>query len=109
MSDFVKANPQKCRKCKYHCNVNQQTACNYLSIMEHSRVFVDGQPAYDPAYCDKYEEGEQVEPDRWIAPRWKAERTDLIDIYVAEVITDAKSTKDYYHRKLMGRSKKWDV
>ena len=59
-----------CIRCKYHAGIgsqpgrdqteagqNHNITCHYLKNTGHSRVFEHGQLAYDPAYCDKFEEG----------------------------------------------------
>lgn len=48
--------------------------CNYLTIMNESRIFQDGVAAYDPKYCDKYEKGKQI-LRRWQSDdmTWKVE------------------------------------
>ena len=71
MAEQIRVNPQICASCKYHqgfgsqpnstrTTVNNNIACNYLAIMGHSRIFQDGELRMDPAFCDKYEEGEQL-------------------------------------------------
>ena len=54
---MVKVNSKVCARCKYRINVEQKPCCNYIEVEGHSRIFEDGKPKYDPAYCDKYEAG----------------------------------------------------
>lgn len=83
---MVKTTPQTCAKCKYRCQIDQRITCNYLAITNHSRVFVKGGAAYDPAYCDKYEPGKQLKQPRIFNPA--SGKRDEINYYVAEVITE---------------------
>lgn len=67
MSDLVyigKKDRKVCKSCKYSmsltgngtsCNAIKNIACNYREKTGQSRIFVDGQLAYSPEYCDKYE------------------------------------------------------
>ena len=70
MSRMVKAIPSICRMCKYRAAVPNEV-CDYWNITKRSRVFEDGKLAYDPAYCDKFERGKRIEPDKslFIRPR----------------------------------------
>lgn len=62
-----------CKTCKYRTyfsggigykarisGTTETIACNYMIITDHSRIFEDGKPQYDPKYCDKYEKGKPV-------------------------------------------------
>ena len=75
MSELIKITQQLCLSCKYHMGVGTQPGkqqkaqgilpnigCNYLKIAGHSRIYVNGKKAYDPAYCDKYEPGKPKKP-----------------------------------------------
>ena len=70
---LIKLSQSVCLSCKYHMGVGTQpgkqqkaqgmlpnVGCNYMSIAGHSRIYVNGVKAYDSAYCDKYEPGEQL-------------------------------------------------
>jgi hypothetical protein len=35
--------------------------CNYMAITKHSRIFKNGSMRHDPKFCDKFEEGEQLQ------------------------------------------------
>lgn len=106
MRELVRVSTRVCARCQYHCYVKQRPACNYLGLTEKSRIYENGKQLYDPEFCDKFVEGPQVEPKRWCAPTIKREE---IDHYVAEVITNEKSTRNYFHKQLMGRSRRFDV
>lgn len=66
MRQLVRATPGVCKRCKYHMNfgaatgTNFKPACNYMSIMGHSRMYKDGKELYDKEFCDKYEPGDSV-------------------------------------------------
>ena len=76
MRDLVKVSAKTCAKCKYRMGFGSQpskkqkdeghcmnVACNYIKIMQHSRIFENGEMAYDPKYCDKFEKGDAVDPE----------------------------------------------
>ena len=71
---------EMCKSCKYaqpfgsqpgskqkEAGETARVCCNYLLVNERSRIFEDGKMAYDPAYCDKYEEGDRVSDKRKFA------------------------------------------
>lgn len=73
MSKLRKCTVKLCNTCKYRTyfsgaigynkrenHKTQTIACNYLLIEKKSRIFKDGEPQYDPAYCDKYRKGKQI-------------------------------------------------
>lgn len=70
MRELVRATSGTCRKCKWsmgfgsqpgncqtEATANNNIACDYLNRAKRSRIFEDGQMAYDPRYCDKFEKG----------------------------------------------------
>ena len=62
MSDLIRTSPSVCKRCKYHGGMreNGNLMCDYLDRMKRSRIFTDGELAYDPAFCDKFEQGAPV-------------------------------------------------
>lgn len=76
MSKLVRATQSRCSKCQYRMRISHGNGycCNYLTIMNESRIFQDGVAAYDPKYCDKYEKGKQI-LRRWQSDdmTWKVE------------------------------------
>ena len=74
MKDLVKIDGKTCLSCKYHVGFGAQpgsqcrdntknfknVCCNYLRITGKSRIFVNGEKAYDPKFCDKYEAGPEI-------------------------------------------------
>lgn len=73
---LIKLSQTVCLSCKYHMGVGTQpgkqqkeqgvlpnVGCDYQRIAGHSRIFVNGKKAYDPAYCDKYEPGDPKRHD----------------------------------------------
>ena len=76
MNKLIKATSKTCEKCKYRMGFGSQpskkqkdegklmnVACNYAKIMQHSRIFENGEMAYDPKFCDKFERGDAVDPE----------------------------------------------
>ena len=62
MRELIRINERTCAKCQYHGFTSQKISCNYLACEGHSRIFEDGQPAYNPAFCDKFKKGEALRP-----------------------------------------------
>ena len=62
MRILVEATQATCIKCKWRSGIKGQcnVTCDYRDRTGKSRIFEDGKLAYDPKYCDKYEEGEPV-------------------------------------------------
>lgn len=62
MRILVEATQATCFKCKWRSGIKGQcnVTCDYRDRTGKSRIFEDGKLAYDPKYCDKYEEGEPV-------------------------------------------------
>ena len=84
MRGKVKLSVDICRSCKYHMGFGSQpgkqqideghcknVACNYMQIEKHSRIFKNGKMAYDPKYCDKYEEGDAISLEEWREPTFE--------------------------------------
>lgn len=74
MGRLVKATTERCQRCVYHQGVGSQPGkeqtngnicCNYLGTTGHSRIFVNGEPAYDPKYCNKFETGKKKRTGQW--------------------------------------------
>ena len=77
MGKLVRATQNRCSKCQYRMRTSHGGngyCCNYLTIMNESRIFRDGVTVYDPKYCDKYEKGKQI-LRRWQSDdmTWKVE------------------------------------
>ena len=69
MRELIKATTKVCSQCKYvigfgsqpgKLQTNGNICCNYLDAKGCSRLFENGEMAYDPQYCDKFERGNRV-------------------------------------------------
>lgn len=70
MRELIKLSKRVCARCQYSMRAGASPGrdgendfnfcCNFLSIEGHSRIFEDGELAYDPHYCDKYKQGKQI-------------------------------------------------
>lgn len=104
MGELVKIRPGLCASCIYRMGFGSQpnrpekeyanVACNYLDITGHSRIFQDGEKAYDPRYCDKYEEGEACEKE-WNHVYLGKSEYEAIEYYKMERINHERSGKKY--------------
>ena len=110
MRELIRVSPEICAKCKYHfpfganpghreC-INRNIACNYKSITGHSRIFENGKMAYDPEFCDKFEQGEKL-PDsgEWSGFKIGDKPVDPFDEYKMDKIMKEKSKYAYKERK----------
>ena len=66
---MVRATLDYCKRCIYRVGFGpspgqarerENYCCNYLAIEGHSRIFKNGEYAYDPELCDKFVEGPQI-------------------------------------------------
>ena len=96
MRKLIRISAKMCTKCQYHGFMGQKISCNYLACEGHSRIFEDGKPAYDPAFCDKFQKGQMLRPykDLTIVSTGYEEFTD----YKCVKVQKERSTYAYKHR-----------
>ena len=103
MENIRKINKHLCSKCQYRTKIGSQLACNYLAITGQSRIYQDREAAYDPKFCDKFKEGNQIIPrvDAVFLPS----TSDIYDDYKYVKIRREKSRYEYkYYEKRMERN-----
>ena len=97
-----------CACCKYRMGwgsqpskkqkLNNDVVCNYLDIKGHSRVFVNGQRAYDGnIYCDKFEPGDPITNVKRIP--FVVLSHDEFDVYKAEKIIRERKKYRYENKR----------
>lgn len=100
MGEIRKISKGLCSKCQYRTMIGSHQACNYMAIAGQSRIFRERGFAYDPKFCDKFKEGEQIIPrvDAVFIPA----NVDIYEDYKWVKIRKEKSRYDYkYHEKRM--------
>lgn len=97
MEKMVKIGRSVCSKCQYRARFGQILGCNYLGIEGHSRIFQDKQPAYNPKYCDKFKEGEQIVPR--VDAIYYSREYDEYEDYKFVKIRKEKSSYEYKYRE----------
>ena len=97
MGEIRKISKGLCSKCQYRTKIGSNLACNYLAIAGQSRIYHGRTAAYDPKFCDKFKEGEQIIPrvDAVFIPV----NTDIYEDYKCVKIRKEKSLYDYKYRE----------
>lgn len=97
MGELKRINKSLCSKCQYRTMIGSHQGCNYLAIAGQSRIFRGREITYDPKFCDKFKEGDQIIPrvDAVFIPASYDEYED----YKYVKIRKERSTYDYKNRQ----------